>query len=232
MLCGGEEGTPQSIRPLPSQHTPSADPTWAQRGTVTCGGHGASLWPSPRGCAPPSLFPGQKSPLWHHDTSPPHPAASPLPAPLFPRLQCLWGGMGQGPRQKGAQAPCSAPRLCRATEGHPSGEVQPHRHPQGLPLPLAGVHQLPGLPGRGPKSHPQPGGLSQFQQVRRGGLLGARLKGGCARSQWSPQLGCASRAHATGRSLAQCFTCIYGALARTQDSARLSTQRVLNPCTE
>ena len=34
---------------------------------------------------------------------------------------------------------------------------------------MAGVHQLPGLPGRGRKSHPQPGGVSKFQQVRQGG---------------------------------------------------------------
>lgn len=34
---------------------------------------------------------------------------------------------------------------------------------------MAGVHQLPGLPGRGQKSHPQSGGVSKFQQVRQGG---------------------------------------------------------------
>uniref|UniRef100_A0A2K5F519 Myozenin 3 n=1 Tax=Aotus nancymaae TaxID=37293 RepID=A0A2K5F519_AOTNA len=37
----------------------------------------------------------------------------------------------------------SAPRLRGAAEGGPAGEVQPHRHPQGLPLPVAGPQRLP-----------------------------------------------------------------------------------------
>uniref|UniRef100_A0A2K6JT21 Myozenin 3 n=1 Tax=Rhinopithecus bieti TaxID=61621 RepID=A0A2K6JT21_RHIBE len=76
-----------------------------------------------------------------------------------------WGEVGVGAEGGRTEAPPSrAPRLCGAAEGRPAGEVQPHRHPQGLPLPLAGVRQLPGLPERWSKSHPQPQRLPKFQQ--------------------------------------------------------------------
>lgn len=119
-------------------------------------------------------------------TPPPSQLQSSLPQPY------LWGGQEWGLREKRTQPPpppaacllphepCSICRLCRATERRPTREVQPHSHPQGLPLPLAGVHQLPGLPEPWQKSHPQPFPVSKFQQVRWwGGQLGETLLG-CA----------------------------------------------------
>ncbi|PNJ77511.1 LOW QUALITY PROTEIN: MYOZ3 isoform 8 [Pongo abelii] len=99
----------------------------------------------------------------------PFPHSSPL-TPIFPRptasAEWGWGEVGVGAEGGRTEAPPStpAPRLCGAAEGRPAREVQPHRHPQGLPLPLAGVRQLSGLPERWPKSHPQPQRLPKFQQ--------------------------------------------------------------------
>lgn len=108
----------------------------------------------------------------------------PILAPGFPppTVSVGWAGVGAEGEKNPAvpptaacllpHEPCSISRLCRATERRPTREVQPHSHPQGLPLPLAGVHQLPGLPERWQKSHPQPFPVSKFQQVRRGGGSG------------------------------------------------------------
>ena len=152
---------------LPDPPRPSTDLTQAQRGTAT----------SPRSQSQPESTPrlemlvllaskdGEASVPLAGATLALYPSHSSIPAPDFPppTISTRWAGVGaEGEKPPGcpslpaSHTPCSTSRLCPAAEGRPAGEVQPHGHPQGLPLSLAGVHQLPGLPERWQKSHPQP----------------------------------------------------------------------------